>query len=637
MTNLLTEINATRLIALSYIAALTAALFYTGNNVWLFTSSYLLIITSFAITFKQRFSRPIQISFNGIFISAVLLLTWFAISIFPSQVKYLTLYNFFWVGSLIIVFLISIFNDNQDKLWLNLWPGILLLVSIWAIYGLVQYYYLHVPANATFLNRNSLAALINLALIPAIAYFLLDKEDRPWEFLSNKILSLILLLLFLTIFIITSRGASLSLLTGLILLLVLIRKQLLNTQLKSLFVIIFISFLISYLPEQFLHLAHTDFAERMISLKDTSSAGNTRFIIWKSLIPLFQTMPWYGIGMGSLWLFWRPFRPAIDHSAGYFAHNDYMQITLEAGYPGIILLFALFVFILLNVRRALKTDLTKLQRVELVALFSALVTFATHSLFTYNFYILPLLIISGLYLARIQYLVTPSSTSLKSIPAFKNSFKLFTYVISLTGIVLILVTYFVSISLSQYYNQQAKQLMIQHKFKEANNTFLKSQQLGPLMDNPFFSHADMLRRGANQLLQVHKQRQANLLLALALDKLNQAEKRNPLRPQIFHIRGLILKATQPDKAKQQFEKALKLDPRFLFSRIQLAELLHQENHLKAAMEVLYEGVNYTYPTNKAMLEYMQLFAKYSREAGVDSFAQHLESNIKRFFIVNGSK
>ena len=55
------------------------------------------------------------------------------------------------------------------------------------------------------------------------------------------------------------------------------------------------------------------------------------------------------------------------------------------------------------------------------------------------------------------------------------------------------------------------------------------------------------------------------------------------------------------------------------------------------MEVLYEGVNYTYPTNKAMLEYMQLFAKYSREAGVDSFAQHLESNIKRFFIVNGSK
>ena len=185
MKNTITKITTTRLNALFLIFALTSALFYTGNNVWLFAAAYYFITASIALTLKQRFSTPVKVSVNGTLISSLLLLAWLGISIFPSEVKYLSIYNFFWVGSLIIVFLIYILNDNQDKLWLKIWPGILLLVTIWAIYGLVQFYYLHVPTNATFLNRNSLAALINLALIPAIAYFLLANEEARFPSLRH--------------------------------------------------------------------------------------------------------------------------------------------------------------------------------------------------------------------------------------------------------------------------------------------------------------------------------------------------------------------------------------------------------------------------------------------------------------------
>lgn len=617
--------------------SLLTALFYTGNNIWLFTASYLFIIATLTTTFKQRFSQSIKVSLNGIFISTTLLLIWFAISIYPSQIKYLTLYNFFWVGSLIIIFLIFTLQDDQDKVWHKIWPGILLLVTLWAVYGLIQHYYLHVATNATFLNRNSLAALINLALIPTVAYFLLDETKRPWRFLSNKVLSLALILLFLATFIITSRGASVSLVLGFLILLFLLRTQIKKSQFYSLLIVVCIAFSIYYLSQNIFQISHTGFADRMITLKDTATAGNSRYIIWNSLIPLFENMPWYGIGLGSLWIFWAPFRPANDTSAGFFAHNDYMQITIEAGYPGIILLLSLFVFILLNVKRTLNTDLTKFQRFELVALFSALVTFAAHSFFTYNFYILPLLIIAGLYLGRIQQLVSINSINLKTIPALKKYFKPVMYTISLGGIVLILSIYFISISLSSHYNREAKQLMLQHKLQEANVAYLRSQQLAPLMDNPLFSHANLLRRGANKLLHVNKQKQANLLLDLALDKLAEAEKRNPLRPQIFHIRGLIYEVEQPEKAKHEFEKALKLNPRFLFSRIQLATLLHKEKLLKESIQVLYDGVNYTYPTNKVMLEYMQLFAKLSRESGVESFALHLEANMKQFYAENGQK
>ena len=625
--------NNNTLFSLLFITALTSALFYTGNNTWLFSSSYILISLSFALVLKQRFYKPITISTNGILFSSVLLLTWFAISIFPSQIKYLSLYNFFWIGSIIIVFFIFTFHENKDQIWKSIWPAILLLVLLWATYGLVQYYYLHIPINASFLNKNSLAALINLALIPASGYFLIKESDRPWGYLNNKVLSLTLILLFLAIFIISSRGATLSLIIGFALLLLLLRNHIEKSQFYAFLSIILISFLLGNLSQYFIQDSAAGFTERMVTLQDTSKAGASRFIIWESLLPLFKDMPWYGLGLGSLWVFWPPYRPANDTSAGFFAHNDYMQITLEAGYPGIILLISLFIFLLLSLIRTLKHDsvlynLNAIQRVELISLFSALTTFAAHSFFTYNFYVLPLLLIAGIYLGRFNQLVSINSNI--TLPALKNYFKPVMFYISLTGIILILCGYFLALSLSSYYNKQAKALMLQNKYQASNALFINAQSLAPLMDNPYFSHADLLRRGADKLISVKKFKKANSLLKYAHENLDKAEKLNPLRPQTFHIRGLIYQRKQPEKAKIAFNKALKLDPRFLFSRIRLATLLHQQNQLKKAMEVLYEGVNYNYPVNKVMLEYMTLFTKLSREAGVESFALHLEANIRKF-------
>jgi len=534
MPNSLLKLTENRLFSLFFISALTSALFYTGNNTWLFTSSYIFIILSFALVLKQRFDQTINISINGIFVSAILLLTWFAMSIFPSQIKYLSLYNFFWVGSLIIVFLLFTFHENKNQIWNYAWPIILLLVLIWSIYGLVQYYYLHVPTNASFLNRNSLAALINLALIPASGYFLLNETNRPWKYLNNKLLALTLILLFLATFIITSRGASLSLILGLIILLSLVRKHVEKSQLYALFSIIFISFMLAYLSQHYIQDLPSGFTERMVTLQDTTKSGNIRFIMWKSLFPLFQEMPWYGLGLGSLWVFWPPYQLANDTSAGFFAHNDYMQITLEAGYPGIILLVSLFIFLLFNFVRKLnnsnkKNTFTLLQRIELISLFSALITFSAHSIFTYNFYILPLLLIAGLYLGRFNQLVNIHTGLVIKITAFRAYFKPVMFVISSGGIILILCSYFVTISLSSYYNKNAKALMLQNKYQAANESFLISQKFAPLMDNPYFSHADLLRRGANKLMQVKKFKKARSLTKYAHENLNTAEKLNPLR------------------------------------------------------------------------------------------------------------
>lgn len=168
-----------------FISSLTTALFYTGLNTWLFSTCYIFLVLCMAIVLKQRFHKSIDVAINGIFISSGLLLLWFGISIFPSQIKYLSIYNFFWLGSFIIVFFIYTLNHSREYIWHTTWPAVLILVCFWACYGLIQYFYLHEPINASFLNRNSLAALINLALIPTSGYFLLKEKERPWKNLTT--------------------------------------------------------------------------------------------------------------------------------------------------------------------------------------------------------------------------------------------------------------------------------------------------------------------------------------------------------------------------------------------------------------------------------------------------------------------
>ena len=69
---------------------------------------------------------------------------------------------------------------------------------------------------------------------------------------------------------------------------------------------------------------------------------------------------------------------------------------------------------------------------------------------------------------------------------------------------------------------------------------------------------------------------------------------------------------------------------FLFSRIELAKLLYQQKQIKPAIEVLNAGIDYTYQKNDALLEYLILYAKLSREAGDKGLVLHLKENINKY-------
>jgi len=626
--------------SLLFISALTSSLFYTGLEPWQFMLSSIFLTLLLATILQHRFHKSTSIQINGIFTSVILLLIWYVISVAVSQIKYLSVHNFFLLGSILFIFILFSFENNKNKIWNTTWPLVLFLILIWALWGLVQYYYLNVATNASFLNRNTLAALINLVLIPASGYFLLEQQQRPWKLINTKLLSIILFILFLTTFIITSRGGSLSLILGFTLLLYLLKNHIKKPRYLALFTIIIVAFLFSHLSQYYAANLPSGFTERMVSLTDSKAAGHPRFIIWESILPLFKEMPWYGFGLGSFWLFWAPHRPANDQSAGFFAHNDYMQMTIEAGYPGILLLLAIFIFVVLGLIRSIKKNasrkLSLLKRVELISLFSALTTYSAHSVFTYNFYVYPLLLIAGLYLARFSQIMTPAHYVIWNIPALKKHFIPVTFYISLTGIVIILSGYFIALVISNDYTAKANQLILKKQYQESNDYFLKAQRLAPLTDNPLFSHANLLMISANELKKTNKLEDAEVLYSLSHIKLNQAEALNPRRHQIFHIRGLLFMEKQPEKAILQYKKALSLAPRFLPSRIQLAFLLHKQGRLNQAIKILHQGLYYKYQASKDVITYLQLYANYAKENGNLDVSLHLENEIKKVFSL-GSK
>ena len=58
---------------------------------------------------------------------------------------------------------------------------------------------------------------------------------------------------------------------------------------------------------------------------------------------MLMDAPWLGIGLGTYWLYWPTYRHPDDTSGGFYVHNDYLQIWIETGLPGFLLLLAVYV------------------------------------------------------------------------------------------------------------------------------------------------------------------------------------------------------------------------------------------------------------------------------------------------------
>ena len=390
---------------LLFLAALVAALFFNGVQLVFFAGSMLLIVAwAGHVLWGGHFELPLPSrAFGGLLLGFVLSL---ALASALSPAPGIGFINTWWVGSVALTFfLCTLGSANRGARWRMLRGLLFGLAGLLALYAVAQQLWLHDAPRATFINRNNLAAFLNLALLPLLAAVLHTAVRSEWGSRKVKLGTALAFVLLLGIMLVGSRGAILGLLLGTFLLAIVFWRSL--GWRASLYLIASIAgaFVCS-------ELLGGVAGSKSAALADPQSAGHSRWLIWQAAWAMLQDAPWHGIGPGLFWLAYPPYRAAADNSGGFYVHNDYLQLSLEGGWPTFIILLCLLALVAFRYARLLRW--APRRRVhEGSGLFAALLAVAFHSLLTFNFYQLPILIVMGALLARFDAITTGVRTRLQ--------------------------------------------------------------------------------------------------------------------------------------------------------------------------------------------------------------------------------
>jgi len=588
--------------------AWTAALFFNGENLIAFAVCLFLLSLWLVHTLAAARQHGMRTGDPWLPLSAFVFLLWLGVDGLFSQVSYLSRLNLFWVGVLPGSFLIAwLVPDRQGFLERTLFllklGGIVLAVA-----ALWQLLVLGDDPAGTFRTRNSLATLLNMLAFLLLADVLRASGPQRGRAATG------LFILLVTVGVIQSRGAWLGLAIGLILLLIidLRRDSLRRWRLPA--AVFAAAFLVALAISASHPVSGTDVLARAASLGNVPDAGYTRFLIWEPAWRLFLQHPWLGTGIGTYFMVIPPWLDPADTSAHFYVHNDYLQLLVETGIPGLVA----FLLIMLSALRLAYTGLSHRTRQdpvrrELAATLAALVSLAVHSLFTFNLYIVPGTMLAGLLLARLHALASGyTGRVIQPLKALRSPL----FRVLLVIIVLFSAWHFGRLALGEQALDEGRRLAADARLEEAHARFQQAQRLLPEMDSPWYTDADLLRRSAEAL---HDRPDlARALLAEARQTIDVALERNPWRPQSHDILARILLLQDPadPAAEKAWLTALRCDPRYLPARNALARRYLDTHRKAAALALLREGLRYRYPpASRELAAYLDLLERTARQQG----------------------
>jgi O-antigen ligase len=268
------------------------------------------------------------------------------------------------------------------------------------IVGLVLWAVLQGPGTFTgkpqgpLNDPNAFAALINLLLLPILANWL--RADLRITSPARRQITLALIAgsLF-TLFLIASRGATLSFLLVLPALLWLSRRAPDHWRKWSLLIAVS---LLAFMTARFVG-TDLDVASRLVAT--LQQGDEPRLQLFKSAWAMVLDHPWLGNGLGSFRLLYPRYRsPEEFNTGGGWVHNDYLQLWLEAGLPMLLLLLALAAWVIVQVWRALRED--RPQALNRMGYLAAIAAILIHAQVNFLIYFAPIALLLGIYLARSQ-------------------------------------------------------------------------------------------------------------------------------------------------------------------------------------------------------------------------------------------
>lgn len=595
------------------VAALTASLFFIGTNIVVFSVALGLLIAAVAIVLWRAHSETISVPRSMLTVSLTLFWLWLAVTLLWTPVSFVSTTMFWWVSALPLGFWLYTLQPAHTRAWPRLVSLSLLVGYGLVLTGAFQRLVRSEAPQSAFLDVNIQAAVLMLMALPAGGYMLrmsaarraggpsaagagTRKSGRRWDTRLTVLLGFSFLLLVYGLMLTRSRGGILAFFVGTAALFVMTARHVPRKWLAIYAGLVALAFL----------LADLSWGGALVGrmadgLQDIHRAGTGRFAIWReSWRLLFEQSPLWGIGLGLYSLVWPPYRAPEDASGGYFAHNDYLQIWIETGLPGLLLLLAVLIGAARMVWLALRRDnLLGAVRIEIAGLSAGLVAIAAHSFVQYNFYVIPILLLGGLLLARLQELVVPSRGATPGVWRWRPDKHLSTtgYRLIVLALALFPLGYFASIGVSAYQLSRGNLFAAQSLFDEADQAFAVAQRFWPNSDAPLIARAGLYRaalaRGTTD------DEQQRTLFWGGEELLTQAERLNPLRPDIFTLRAefyrqvpLLAGSGWDTKVAENYRHALALDPRHYRARLGYAQFLLGQGRENEVRDVLEDGIRY---------------------------------------------
>jgi O-antigen ligase len=628
--------------AFSCSAALFASVFFQGFETATFSLTLALLVLCLVSTLWRVPDTASSVTVSPLALAITLFWGWIGVTLLWTPVLYMSVSDFWWIGAMPMAFWSYALASDHERLWSRLFAAATVGAVGLALFATYQFLVLGSQPTSVFLNANSHAALLNLIAIPCAARYLALNVRRQ-EGRERILTALAFFVLVFAAALVKGRAASVTLGLGLLLVAAVAWRAVPRKALATLAALVagaYIAAAVSWHVGS-LHGGLTDrFAELQSPLQVESM--KVRLQIWDATWHMIQDAPWWGVGTGMFSLLYPPYRLPQESSAGFFVHNDYLQLWYEAGVPGLLLLVivvgsALWMFI-----RALRAKTLKAkQRVEMTGVFAAVAAISAHSLFDFNLHVLTILLLLGIMLARLQALAATAPGVRKRrlrLPSYLGAPIYRVVLILLAGFPML---YFGTIAFAVHETDRAQQLAKEGRLDEADQAYKRAYRYYPTADNVLVSHADLYRIVLTYTprTQLEERRE---VFKRAREFLDQAEQLNPLRPLNFLVRAQLFEqnadlvgADAQYETERPYQRALAVNPRYYSGRLAYARYLQANGRGGAARALVEEGLQQYYVEGESIVPFLAFAARLRLQTGDRDGALALQQRIEQALLASG--
>ena len=528
----------------------------------------------------------------------VFFLLWIATSIWWSHSPYNSWNTTLILSAIPISFIAWQLTPTPDEIWAQLRKVFVAgawLISLWGVYQVI---FLGLPrALGPVADPNVYACLLNLLWFPLLsAFFNPNSLSVEKSRFTQLMLGASLFLVSLAFFAASSRGATLSWLL-LIPLAFWAFRQLPGFR-KNFFISLSLA-LASYLI--ITAVTHINLAERAnLHHLESDTSVSVRLLIWHSTLDMLSAHPWLGTGLGTWSDFYPAYRQAVDNStAGYYAHNDYLQIAQEGGLITFVLFMCIFAFLALLAFRAISPAKRRPVQIENVGLMLGIMAAYLHAAVNFIFYLIYINIIVGLYAARVWQSSQVSQCIMFGLPKTVGP--------SLQRTLLLIV---LAIPISQIALHEASEILLNGKSQSLSLLRKQLPQLTPyeiarfiaaIRPNEYIAQLYVVSNAAQVLDEIDPrstllQKEVFLETIEKYDELRQNSANSPElgaaeADLILKHRHLMQGNSAIQQARSVAKSALASDPRHVASIIALTDSYFLEGNSIYGYEVLSSGIS----------------------------------------------